>query len=99
MREPLRVPLDRLRAVVELVLAHLAETEGDAVGLERDHFWSIPAEKIYDVYKEPDGLTIGQLSESWQHLEQVLDGKSDALNYHLVWLADVLRAIGQEVSE
>lgn len=99
MSEPLRVPLERLRAVFEQIIAHLAETEGDVVGLERDHFWSIPVEKLYNVYNEPDGLTVGQLSESWQHLEQVLDGKLDVLNYHLVWLADVLRAIGQEVAE
>jgi hypothetical protein len=98
MRESWRIPLDRLHAVIEVVLAHLAEVEGDSVSLERDHFWTIPAEQIYDVYQEPDGLTVGQLSESWQHLEQMLDGRSDTLNYHLVWLADVLRAIGQEVA-
>jgi hypothetical protein len=38
--------------------------------------------------------TIGQLSESWQHLEDLLAHEDRAVGYHLVWLADVIRAIG-----
>ncbi|MBC3840689.1 hypothetical protein GXW82_11685 [Streptacidiphilus sp. 4-A2] len=44
---------------------------------------------------EPSTLTIGQLSESWQHLESQLGDEDRAVGYHVVWLADVIRAIGQ----
>lgn len=93
----LTVRLPRLRKAFELVAEYLAKAEGDTLSLGHDYFWSIPAGELYDVYNRPANLTVGQLSESWQHIEDVLDGKTDLLGYHLIWLSDVLRAIGQDV--
>jgi hypothetical protein len=94
--ESLHVSLAELRASIEALLCHLeASVAGDAVVLDRDYFWSIPADELYEVAEEPGELTIGQLSESWQHLRDLLADQDRAVGYHLVWLADVLRAIGQ----
>jgi hypothetical protein len=40
--------------------------------LERDHFWSIAPDTLYNVYAEQGEPGIGQMSESWQHIEQLL---------------------------
>ncbi|MEU4839908.1 hypothetical protein [Nocardia testacea] len=47
-------------------------------------------------YNTPADLTIGQLSDSWEFLRTPLADPDDALTYHLVWLADILRAIGED---
>ncbi len=97
--EPLHVSLAELRRSVDLLLRHVeAAAAGDAVIINQDHFWSIPADELYDVSKEPIDLTIGQLSESWQHLRNLLADQDRIVGYHLVWLADILRAIGQDIS-
>ncbi|WP_327420061.1 hypothetical protein OG612_40600 [Streptomyces sp. NBC_01527] len=93
--EPLQIPLDRLRNAFELALQHIEASAGSAVALEHDYFWSVPGDELYDVANEPRTITIGQLSESWQHLEALLSDPNRAVDHHLVWLADVLRAIGQ----
>ncbi|WP_030245720.1 hypothetical protein [Streptomyces sp. NRRL S-350] len=94
--EPLYVSLAELRRSFDVLMRHVEAAEaGDAVALDKDYFWSIPSDELYDVTREPDDLTIGQLSESWQHLRDLLADQDRALGYHLVWLADVLRAIGQ----
>ncbi|MDX3770705.1 hypothetical protein OG963_02705 [Streptomyces sp. NBC_01707] len=93
--EPLQIPLDRLRNAFELALQHIEASAGSAVALEHDYFWSVPGDELYDVANEPRTITIGQLSESWQHLEDLLSDPNRAVDHHLVWLADVLRAIGQ----
>jgi hypothetical protein len=93
----LTIRFSQLRKAFELVADYLAETEGTALPLSHDYFWAIPAEELYDVYNRPASLTIGQLSESWQHIEDLLDGKTDILGYDLIYLSDVLRAIGQDV--
>jgi hypothetical protein len=49
---------------------------------------------LYNLYNEPIALTIGQLSETWQHLESLTSGQDQPMGYHLVWLADIIRAIG-----
>jgi len=92
---PLQIPLDQLRSAFELALRHVEASAGNAVTLEHDYFWSVPGDELYDVPNEPSTLTIGQLSESWQHLEGLLTDEGRAVGYHLVWLADVIRAIGQ----
>jgi hypothetical protein len=92
----LTVQVSRLRKAFELITGYLTKVEGGELTLSHDYFWSIPADELYDVYRRPTSLTVGQLSESWQHIEDVLDGKTEALNYHLIWLSDVLRAIGDD---
>ncbi|MFJ3514576.1 hypothetical protein [Streptomyces sp. NPDC090131] len=99
MHEPLQIHLDQLRRAFDLVLRHLEASAGSAVELEHDYFWSIPGSELYDVPNEPGTITVGQLSESWQHLEDLLADPNRAVDHHLVWLADVLRAIGQNAAE
>ncbi|MFI5828702.1 hypothetical protein ACIA6C_15880 [Streptomyces sp. NPDC051578] len=97
--EPLRIPLDQLRTAFELALQHIEASAGSAVALEHDYFWSVPGDELYNVPNEPKSITIGQLSESWQHLEDLLADPNRAVGHHLVWLADVLRAIGQSTAQ
>ncbi|MFD6356871.1 hypothetical protein [Nocardia tengchongensis] len=93
----LHVPLAELRRSFNLLLDHVeAATEGDVVRLDEDYFWSIPQDELYDVNSVPSNLTVGQLSWSWQHLTDLLADPDQAIGYHLVWLAEVLRAIGQK---
>ncbi|WP_326816320.1 hypothetical protein OIE61_01915 [Streptomyces sp. NBC_01762] len=96
--EPLQIPLDELRRAFELALRHIEATAGSTVTLGHDHFWSVPGDELYDVHNEPTAITIGQLSESWQHLEGLLADEDRAVGYHLVRLADVIRAIGQDTA-
>lgn len=96
--DSLHVPLDELRRSFDVLIRHVeGATAGGAVALDKDYFWAIPSDEQYDVTKVPGDLTIGQLSESWQHLQDLLADEDRALGYHLVWLADVLRAIGQDL--
>jgi hypothetical protein len=97
VNQDLSIPIPRLREAFERAIDQLAELEGNTLHLRHDYFWSIPADELYDVYSRPTNITIGQVSESWQHIQDLLDGKTDFLNYHLIWLSDVVRAIGQDV--
>ena len=91
-----RVSVDQLRRAFEILLANVSKDVGTDLPVSRDYFWSIPAPQRYDAYTEPVELTIGQVSESWANLQAMLEDESQALGYGLVWLADVLRALGDE---
>ena len=96
MTERVVVEVEALRKIVSKLLDHLAEHQGGEVSLEHDMFWSIASPEIFNVYSRPEDLTIGQLSESWESLCRMADDDRP-LTYGLVWLADVLRAIGMEI--
>jgi hypothetical protein len=95
MSEGPEIPLDRLREVAELLLAHVAR-EGGSVTLDRELFWELTPEQRYDLDHVPTEHTVGQLSESWAQLAAMADDPDRVVGYGLVWLADVLRALGHQ---
>jgi hypothetical protein len=91
------IEISKLREVISVLLDHLEEVHGGVVDLDADFFWNIPKESLYDPYQQPTELTLGQLTESWRNIESIRSDSDDVINYGLVWLADVLRAIGYQV--
>jgi len=83
-----------LESAFHLILNEIVERRGDVLSISKDYFWAVPPAEMYNVLKDPTELTIGQVSESLGRLHGVIDGNVP-VDYHLVWLADVLRALGQ----
>lgn len=80
--------------VSELLLQHVEEADGPEIELHEDYFWSVPMVELYNVYQKPSELTIGQLSECLDHLVKMNEDPERVLYYGLIWLAEVLRAVG-----
>ncbi|WP_203338313.1 hypothetical protein [Nocardioides limicola] len=91
------IPVETLRRAADLLLSHLEDVEGPVVAVDKDFFWSIPAEQRANIYAEPNEFTVSQLTESLQNIDRIVQGSSAATSYALVWLADVLRAAGEAV--
>lgn len=96
MSDGIEVRVDLLRRVSQVLFDHLESIEGPTINLDRDYFWDLMSEQIYDVYNQPTEFTIGQLSESLGHLEALVADPDDAIAFALVWLAQLLRAIGEK---
>jgi hypothetical protein len=79
-----------------MLLDHVAAIEGETVCVDDRMFWAIPADTRYDVYEQPSELTIGQLGESLDSLSSMMRSDEDVVAYGLVWLADILRAVGEQ---
>ncbi|MET7995441.1 hypothetical protein ABZU76_31575 [Amycolatopsis sp. NPDC005232] len=91
------IRLDQLAAAAERLFEHVREVHGDLVAVDADYFWSIPPEALYNVTEEPQALTIGQLTECEEHVRQLVESERPPLAYHLVWLSELLRAVGHTV--
>ncbi|MGL3200397.1 MULTISPECIES: hypothetical protein [Curtobacterium] len=89
----IHISVTDLRLVFDRVLAHVEHVNGESFVLRADYFYSLPAPDLYDVSSDPPEPTIGQLTESWGNLTSAKDA-DQTLNWELVWLGDVLRAIG-----
>lgn len=97
--QPVRVELAQVRRAAQLLLDHLEQVAGGVVEVDKDYFWSIAPEELYDVYQEPGELTVGQVSESLGWLGAIAEERSPAIGHGLVWLADVARALGHSVPQ
>ncbi|SEL85196.1 hypothetical protein SAMN04515665_12133 [Blastococcus sp. DSM 46786] len=70
---------------------------GDSVYIEHDYFWSVPADELYNIDQPPGDLTLGQLSECLQQIESLVNEPDDVIAYHMVWLGELLKAVGHKV--
>lgn len=96
MNEYVRIDVDLLERASALLIKHLREQEGNEVLLDHDYFWSIPASQANDMNTAPVGLTVGQVTECVDWLRDILQSPENALTYHLVWLGEVMRAVGHK---
>lgn len=75
-------------------MQHLERQGKKSVPITHDFYWSIPKDRLYDNYEQPTDLTIGQLSDDLAELRKIASGESPPFAYGCVWLASVLRVIG-----
>ena len=90
------IAVDDLKRALDILLARVAVN--GIVRVDRDAFWAVPSQDAYDIYREPSELTIGMVSESMANISALLLEPDRAIDHGLVWLAEVLRAVGDEVS-
>lgn len=82
-----------LRRHVDRVMTEL-EAAGPEIRVTEDGFWSIPTEDLYAIYDIPRKFATNHLSEYWANLDRYQG--PGATPYALVWLAAILRYIGED---
>jgi len=92
---PMQITTNELRRACEILLAHLEETGHSAVEISRDYYWNVPQEQRYDPYQEPSKLDLGQLSDDWSEVQEIVKGNNEPVSYALVWLSSILRSVGE----
>jgi len=92
-----QIRVSELRLLTEILFTHLEELEKDEITISHDYYWAISDEERYNPYEKPSDLTIGQLTDDWQELQQILVSENEPISYALVWLSSILRCIGEDV--
>lgn len=95
MQDSTLISTAELRETLGKILDYLDETGRPVLPIEDDFYWSIPRESLFDPYQEPSGFLLEQLSFDLERLEKIREGENDPVGYSLVWLGNVLRAIGE----
>jgi hypothetical protein len=95
----MNITLAELRAVSDKLFTHLENRGYTSVDLTVDYYWDFAKQQRYDPYQEPTEFSLGQLSDDWTELQKIQSGEASTIAYALVWLASVLRAVGEEVVE
>lgn len=91
----MKIALDELLAVMRILDEHLQHTQAAEIDIEDDYYWSVPPSSRYDPSVQPSSLSLGQLSDDWFELRKLLDKKRQPNKIDLVWLASLLRRLGE----
>jgi hypothetical protein len=89
------ITVESLRRVSAALFDRLEARGYDAVEVPHDYYWDIDQFQRHNLDAEPDNLSVGQLSEDWWNLEEMLRDESLCAVYGLAWLGAVLREVGE----
>lgn len=87
---------EQLREVFEILMHHLERCGVTEIEVDWDYYWDIPVEELYNPYSKPQELDLGQLSDDWQKLVDLVEGTSPPVGYAFTWFSAILRAIGEK---
>jgi hypothetical protein len=93
----MRIEISELRRIANLLLDHVQSLGADTIEVEHDYYWEIHAKELYDPYRDPSDLGMGQLTEDWKELTRISTGEAPPVGAALTWLGTVLRAVGEKV--
>jgi hypothetical protein len=88
------VSLDEIEKAVKVVIQHLRTQKLTHAEIPEDYYWEVSEDERYNPAENPTDLSLGQLSEDWDRVQQIVKGESPPVGYALVWLASLLRKIG-----
>ena len=93
----MEIKMDDLQKICDRLIQNVIEKGIESITLDVDYYWNIPQNQLYNPYQQPTDLDIGQLTDDWDELKKILQSQKETLGYHLVWLAAILRAVGEKV--
>ncbi|MGO4703253.1 hypothetical protein [Dyella sp. 2RAB6] len=94
------IQLGDLRRVINGLLEHAERVHGPELALDRDYFWQIGSEAVYDVQTPiTEVREVGSLGDSWEFLLSLLDSdiKEDGPSLMLMHAAPLLRYIAETI--
>ncbi|MDR2235936.1 MAG: hypothetical protein LBE92_07420 [Chryseobacterium sp.] len=87
-----------LKILLETFLLKLKNIDSNkTIPLEKDLYWNILDEELYEPYKDPTKLTMGNLTDDWEFLQKVFDGKREIIDYDLYKIASILRFLAKSM--
>ena len=93
----MKVSISDLQELSQRLLLHIEQSGHEFVEIPVDYYWDVSEDSRYNPLKEPKNLNLGQIEDDWSELQKIIQGKNEPIGYALVWLAAILRAIGEEV--
>ncbi len=92
----MKVSTSELQRLFNTICDHLVSAGVKEIEIDKDYYWDIDKEILYNPNNKPNNLELGQLSFDVETLKNVLEGKQAPIGWHFVPLSAVLRYIGEK---
>jgi hypothetical protein len=91
----MKITTDELRRASNALFDYLDRTEQREFEIDEDFYWVVAEEERYAPYVEPKTWLMGQLSDDVGEIKRIANGSGVPVGRALVWLAAVLRRVGE----
>jgi hypothetical protein len=93
----LKIDIVQLRKACDILWEHLRALDIDSVNIPHDYYWSVSRQDVYRLDSKPAALVVGQLTDDWQDVQQILEPDRDAIALDFVKVSAILCAVGEEI--
>lgn len=93
------IDIEELRAAISALLDHLCAGGKKKVELNKDYYWNLDDDQMYDVSGVPGDVSVGSLFDDWDSVQKIGNGSAVPVVLLLLKVAPLLRYIGKSVSE
>jgi len=98
------IDVNALRKASEAIFNYLDERDIESIDIDKDYYWALDSDQLYDVYGVLKGDKVGQLSENQDFMVETLEDISTEEITYIVpqffhWYASLMRYLGDYLNE
>jgi NADPH-dependent 7-cyano-7-deazaguanine reductase QueF-like protein len=93
----IRIPVDELKQMFELLLQRINDDKIEFVDVETDFYWLITSDEWTNFNSSPEAA-VGSLVDDWDSLQEVLESKSIVTYLDYERFASILRAMSETIA-
>ncbi|PWN63548.1 hypothetical protein C1631_021440 [Chryseobacterium phosphatilyticum] len=93
MENTIEIQKEDIKKLLLTLIQKLEVSEISKFSFDKDLYWNISTEELFNIYEEPKELTIGSLKEDWEFLQKVINNDRDVLNFDFYKISAILKAI------
>lgn len=67
----MKIEIDKILKITNEIFKDIKSRQGNVIVIKEDYYWGISDDEVFDVYKNPMKLTIGQISEDLNFLLEI----------------------------
>ena len=91
----MKINVSEIESITIRLLDMLKQSKGELLEFSNDYYWDILDNELFNPYKDPTNITLGQLSDELTELDKVKN-LNNATIYDLKRLGIIFRALSYE---
>lgn len=97
MENKIEIKKKDLKNILLVLISKLEILDDSSFSLDKDLYWNIKDEELYNMYEEPKEITIGSLKDDWNFLQKILNEEREVIGYDFNKVSNILKIIGDKI--
>jgi len=97
--EKIKITKNDLKNILLALINKIEKLDNSSFSLDNDLYWSIQDEELYNIYEEPQEITIGSLKDDWDFLQKILNEEREVIGYDFNKVSNILKKIGSDLTK
>ncbi len=97
MNNNIQIQKEDLKQILLTLIKKIDTLDTTTIYLNKDLYWNIPYEELYNVYEEPKEITIGSIKEDLEFLQKINENR-EIISYDFIKISNILRVMSESIS-